>query len=132
KFDDFETDRLYVEKEEIKVLAAGIPMEHRQALDIAYENIRKFHAGQLRTESTSETTSGVRCWREYRAIEHVGLYIPGGSAVLPSTFLMLGIPARIAGCDRISVCSPPAKNGRLNPYLAYCAELLDIDRIYLI
>jgi histidinol dehydrogenase len=74
---------------------------------------------------------GVTCWREIRPIEKVGLYIPGGSAVLPSTFLMLGIPARIAGCHEIVVCSPPQKNGKVNAFIAYVALLLGVDKIYL-
>lgn len=74
---------------------------------------------------------GVTCWRELRPIEKVGLYIPGGSAVLPSTFLMLGIPACIAGCHEIVVCSPPQKNGRVNAFIAYVALMLGIDKIYL-
>ena len=75
---------------------------------------------------------GVTCWRESRAISRVGLYIPGGSAVLPSTFLMLGIPAVLAGCKEIVVCSPPQKDGKTNCYLAYCAVKLGIKRIYMI
>jgi histidinol dehydrogenase len=74
---------------------------------------------------------GVTCWRENRAIERVGLYIPGGTAVLPSTFLMLGIPAQLAGCREIVVCSPPQKDSKTNCYLAYCALLLGIDKLYL-
>jgi len=74
---------------------------------------------------------GVTCWRELRPIERVGLYIPGGTAVLPSTFLMLGVPARIAGCHEIVVCSPPQKNGKINAYIAYVAQLLGIEKVYL-
>jgi histidinol dehydrogenase len=74
---------------------------------------------------------GVTCWREVRAIERVGLYIPGGSAVLPSTLLMLGIPAQIAGCKEIVVCSPPQKNGKINGFIAYVCQLLGIEKIYL-
>jgi histidinol dehydrogenase len=74
---------------------------------------------------------GVTCWRELRPIERVGLYIPGGTAVLPSTFLMLGIPARIAGCHEIVVCSPPQKDGKINAFIAYVAQLLGIEKIYL-
>jgi histidinol dehydrogenase len=85
----------------------------------------------LKTEDKVETTPGVICWRELRPIEKVGLYIPGGSAVLPSTFLMLGIPARIAGCHEIVVCSPPQKSGKVNAFIAYVALLLGIDKIYL-
>jgi len=75
---------------------------------------------------------GVTCWREVRPIEKVGLYIPGGTAVLPSTFLMLGIPARIAGCREIVICSPPQKDGKVNGFIAYVAQLLGIDKIYLV
>eukprot|EP01137_Pigoraptor_chileana_P012592 Opistho-2@65135 len=75
---------------------------------------------------------GVTCWREARAIEKVGLYIPGGTAVLPSTFLMLGIPAKIAGCKEIVVCSPPQKDGTINSYIAYVATLLNIEKVYLV
>ena len=78
-----------------------------------------------------ETMPGVTCWRESRPIEKVGLYIPGGTAVLPSTFLMLGIPAVIAGCHQIVVCSPPQKDGKVNAYIAYVAKLLGIEKIYL-
>src|SRR6202000_2085771 len=75
---------------------------------------------------------GVTCWREVRPIEKVGLYIPGGTAVLPSTFLMLGIPAQIAGCKEIVVCSPPQKNGKVNAFIAYVAQLLGIEKVYLV
>jgi len=74
---------------------------------------------------------GVICWRELRPVEKVGLYIPGGTAVLPSTFLMLGIPARIAGCHEIVVCTPPSKDEKVNPFIAYVALLLDVDKVYL-
>jgi histidinol dehydrogenase len=131
KFDGIALDKLYLGKEEIKTIASGASEEAKAALKLAYNNIWKFHANQLRAEDKTETSKGVICWRELRAIEKVGLYIPGGTAVLPSTFLMLGIPARIAGCKEIIVCSPPQKDGKVNAYLAYCAELLEIDRIYL-
>jgi len=131
KFDGISLNKLFLEKEEIRTIASGASDEAKQALKLAYDNIWKFHASQLRTEEKTETSKGVVCWRELRAIDKVGLYIPGGTAVLPSTFLMLGIPARIAGCKEIIVCSPPQKDGKVNAYLAYCAELLEIDRIYL-
>lgn len=130
-FDQVNLSRLYLDKEEISEIASSIPQEAREAIDLAYANIRKFHAAQLQQEAVVETMPGVSCWRESRAIEKVGLYIPGGSAVLPSTFLMLAIPARLAGCKEIVVCSPPQKDGKTNCYLAYCAQLLGIDRIYL-
>jgi len=131
-FDQVDLSQLFIGAEEIKSIAAGIPKEARTAIDVAYENIREFHAAQARTEDKIETMPGVTCWRESRAIERVGLYIPGGSAVLPSTFLMLGIPAILAGCKEIIVCSPPQKDGKTNCYLAYCALKLGIEKIYLI
>jgi histidinol dehydrogenase len=131
KFDGVALNQLYIEKSKIDELANVIPDDVKAAINVAYQNIKKFHETQISNEQKVETTSGVTCWREVRAIERVGLYIPGGTAVLPSTFLMLGIPAKIAGCYEIVVCSPPQKNGELNGYLAYVAQLLGIDRIYL-
>lgn len=132
KFDSIKLDKLYLEKEELDSIAAEAGEAEKQALQIAYNNILKFHSSQLQKEEKVETTKGVICWREQRAIEKVGLYIPGGTAVLPSTFLMLGVPAKLAGCRDIIVCSPPQKNGKVNAYLAYCAQLLGIERIYLV
>ena len=132
KFDSIKLEKLYLGKEQLESIAAEVGEAEKRALQIAYDNILKFHSSQLHKEEKVETTKGVVCWREQRAIEKVGLYIPGGTAVLPSTFLMLGIPAKLAGCKNIIVCSPPQKNGNVNAYLAYCAQLLGIERIYLV
>ncbi len=132
KFDKVILDKLYLDKAELTEIASTVLPEQKAALDIAYNNIYKFHQTQLKAEDKVETMPGVSCWREVRAIEKVGLYIPGGTAVLPSTFLMLGIPARIAGCHEIVVCSPPQKNGKVNAFIAYVALALRIDRIYLV
>jgi histidinol dehydrogenase len=131
KFDRVELNKLYLDKDELTEIATTVLPEQKAALEIAYNNIYKFHEAQLKVEEKVETMPGVTCWRELRPIEKVGLYIPGGSAVLPSTFLMLGIPARIAGCHEIVVCSPPQKNGKVNAFIAYVALLLGIDKIYL-
>ncbi len=131
KFDKVELGKLYLDKNELTEIASAVLPEQKAALETAYNNIYKFHAAQLKAEDKIETMPGVTCWREIRPIEKVGLYIPGGSAVLPSTFLMLGIPARIAGCHEIVVCSPPQKNGGVNAFIAYVALLLGIDKIYL-
>lgn len=131
-FDKVQLQQLFIEKTEIKRIAETIPTEAKAAIDTAYRNIKTFHAAQLQREDKIETMPGVTCWRETRAIDRVGLYIPGGTAVLPSTFLMLGIPAVLAGCKEIVVCSPPQKDGKTNCYLAYVALLLGIERIYLI
>ncbi len=131
KFDKVELDKLYLDKDELTGIASTVAPEQKTALETAYNNIYKFHQTQLKAEDKVETMPGVTCWRELRPIEKVGLYIPGGTAVLPSTFLMLGIPARIAGCHEIIVCSPPQKNGKVNAFIAYVALLLGIDKIYL-
>lgn len=136
KFDGLQLDKLFVDEEEISALANTISAEAKAALTVAYNNIKKFHETQISKEQKVETTAGVTCWREVRAIEKVGLYIPGGTAVLPSTFLMLGVPAKIAGCKEIIVCSPPQKNtegkASINGYLAFVAQLLGIGKIYLV
>ncbi len=132
KFDQVNLDKLFLDKSEIEALASTISRDQQRALEIAFQNIHRFHSTQLKRERVTETMPGVKCWREVRPIEKVGLYIPGGSAVLPSTLLMLGVPARIAGCKEIVVCSPPQKNGQINGFVAYCLLLLKIDRIYLV
>ena len=131
KFDKVELNKLYLDKAELEAIAASVSPEQKAALQTAYNNIYKFHQAQLKAEDKIETMPGVTCWREVRPIEKVGLYIPGGSAVLPSTFLMLGIPARIAGCHEIVVCSPPQKDGKVNAFIAYVALLLNMDKVYL-
>lgn len=132
KFDQVQLEKLYLDKAEIEELAMTITRDQQRALEIAFQNIHKFHSVQNKRERIVETMPGVKCWREVRPIEKVGLYIPGGSAVLPSTLLMLGVPARIAGCKEIVVCSPPQNNGKINGFVAYCLLLLKIDRIYLV
>ena len=131
-FDKVDLKKLFLDAEELKAIASTIPAEAKKAIDTAYQNIKTFHHSQLKTEDKIETMPGVICWRESRAIEKVGLYIPGGTAVLPSTFLMLATPAIIAGCREIVVCSPPQSDGKTNCYLAYCAVLLGIEKVFLI
>ncbi len=132
QFDNIELSSLFISKDELAEIAKQIPAEVKAAIDTAYQNIHTFHTSQLKTEDKIETMPGVTCWREARGIERVGLYIPGGTAVLPSTFLMLGIPAKIAGCKEIVVCSPPQSDGKVNCYIAYVATLLDIEKVYLV
>ncbi|RYZ56148.1 MAG: histidinol dehydrogenase [Sphingobacteriales bacterium] len=132
QFDQVNLNELFIGREEIERIAATIPADAKAAIDTAFDNIKNFHATQAVKEEKVETMPGVNCWRETRAIDKVGLYIPGGSAVLPSTFLMLGIPAMLAGCKEIVVCSPPQKDGKTNCYVSYCAVKLGIDKIYLI
>jgi len=132
QFDNIELSSLFIDKNELAELAKRIPSDVKSAIDTAYKNIYSFHATQLKQEDKVETMPGVTCWRENRAIDRVGLYIPGGTAVLPSTFLMLGIPAKIAGCKEIVVCSPPQNDGKVNCYIAYVAILLNIEKVYLV
>lgn len=132
EFDKVKLSSLYIGEDILASLAKEIEPAVKNAIDITYQNIYTFHQAQLKTEAKIETMPGVTCWREARAIEKVGLYIPGGTAVLPSTFLMLGIPAKIAGCKEIVVCSPSKSDANINPAIAYIATLLQIKKIYLI
>lgn len=112
--------------------AGPIPEKLRQAIDTAYGNIRRFHQAQtagLRGTAV-DTMPGVSCWREPRPISSVGLYVPGGSAPLFSTVLMLGIPAQLAGCDEIILCTPPGPDGSIDPAISYAAGLTGVTRIF--
>ena len=102
----------------------------KAAIKEAKRNIKKFHAKQLGNDIYEETTPGVRCWQKTIPIEKVGLYIPGGSAPLLSTVLMLGVPAKLAGCKEIVLCTPPGENGKVNPGILYIAKLLGIEKVF--
>ena len=130
KFDGVPPGNLKVTPYEIQDSARQIPQELKNAINVAKKNIESFHSAQLLTESVIETFKGVRCWRKNVAIEKVGLYIPGGSAPLFSTMLMLGIPANLAGCKQIVVCTPPGKDGRVSPLILYTAQLIGISEIF--
>jgi histidinol dehydrogenase len=130
KFDHVDIDSISVSKEEIAAAANEVSDQLKAAIDEAERNIRKFHAKQLGCDSYEETTPGVRCWQKTIPIEKVGLYIPGGSAPLLSTVLMLGVPAKLAGCREIVLCSPPGENGRINPGILYIAGLLGIEKVF--
>lgn len=130
QFDKVDLDQMEVAAEEIKKAAEKIEKPLRKAIDEAHWNILTFHKKQVHQTETIVTTAGVRCWQKPVAIQRVGLYIPGGSAALLSTVLMLGIPAKIAGCSELVLCSPPDKDGRVNPSILYIAGLLGIDRVF--
>lgn len=130
KFDQVSIAQLLVSKEEIEFAVAQVSRELKAAIDQAKENIFKFHAAQKEQSNEIETTEGVICWRESRAIEKVGLYIPGGTAPLFSTVLMLAIPAQIAGCKEVVLCTPPQKDGSINPAILYTAQLCGITKIF--
>ncbi len=130
KFDGVKLDSIKVTEAEIKEAVSQVPDDLKNAIGAARKNIEKFHAAQLIDEDPVETEMGVICWRKSVPVEKVGLYIPGGSAPLFSTVLMLGIPALIAGCSEIILCSPPDKNGRINPVILYTASILGINKIF--
>jgi len=130
KFDGVPPGNLKVSSAEIEESAGLIPQELKNAIKIAKKNIENFHSPQLFTEPVIETFNGVKCWRKSIAIEKVGLYIPGGSAPLFSTLLMLGIPAKLSGCKEIVVCTPPGKDGRVSPLILYTAQLIGISEIF--
>jgi histidinol dehydrogenase len=130
QFDKVAIDDLQVSETEINEAEIFLDKELKQAIFLAKQNIEKFHALQLKTEEAIETLPGVTCWRKMVAIEKVGLYIPGGTAPLFSTVLMLGIPAQLAGCDEIILCSPPDTNGKLNPTILFTAKLVGIKKIF--
>jgi histidinol dehydrogenase len=102
----------------------------KKAIRTAAANIEKFHAAQKRDVVALETTKGVRCWRKGVAISKVGIYIPGGSAPLFSTVLMLGIPAKLAACQEVILCTPPDKNGKINPAILFAAQLVGVTKIF--
>lgn len=115
---------------ELKESASAIPGELKRAIKLAMKNIEKFHQLQIISEDPVETLPGVKCWRKSIPFDIVGLYIPGGSAPLFSTVLMLAIPAKIAGCSRVILCTPPAADGKVNPLILYAANLTGITEIY--
>ena len=130
KFDGFLSGNLKISSTEIRESTGQVPEELKTAINIAKTNIEKFHSAQLPAEPVIETFKGVKCWRKSVAIEKVGLYIPGGSAPLFSTVLMLGIPAKLARCSEIVICTPPGMDGKVSPLILYTAQLLGITEIY--
>lgn len=110
---------------------SSVSEELKQAIQLAKSNIEKFHSSQKEGVKVIETQPGVKCWRKSLPIEKVGLYIPGGSAPLFSTLLMLGIPAKLADCKEIVVCTPANKEGKVHPAILYTAQLIGIDKVYL-
>ena len=130
KFDKTKLNTIQIDANEIETAKNQIPQDLKNAINLAKQNIETFHKSQKEKEQIIETTKGVKCWRRSVGIEKVGLYIPGGSAPLFSTILMLGIPAQLAGCKEIILCSPPNKEGHINPAILYTANLVGISKIY--
>ncbi|MEO6730078.1 MAG: histidinol dehydrogenase [Ferruginibacter sp.] len=130
QFDNVVLDQLKVSEAEIEEGVLQVSNELKAAIQTAKNNIEKFHAVQAQEPVQIETTTGVLCWRKPVAIQKVGLYIPGGTAPLFSTLLMLGIPAVLAGCNKIIVCTPCDTNGKVNPVILYTAQLIGLSNIY--
>lgn len=130
KFDKVELQSLKVSEKEMDEAESLVSEELKSALRLAHKNISAFHEAQLSTGEKVETMPGVCCWRKAVAIEKVGLYVPGGTAPLFSTVLMLATPAKIAGCKDIVLCSPPNREGKLHPAILYAAKIAGVDNIF--
>ena len=130
QFDGVTIDDATVSEAEINEAALALSTALKEAIQLAAKNIRCFHEAQVAESVKIETMPGVSCWRKSVGIDKVGLYIPGGSAPLFSTVLMLGIPAVIAGCKEIILCTPPAANGKVHPAILYAAKVVGITRIF--
>jgi len=130
KYDGFAPGSLKVENEAIAAATKKVPEELKAAIEVARLNIEKFHLLPSDTTKVTETTRGVKCWSRQVPIEKVGLYIPGGTAPLFSTVLMLAIPASLARCREIILCSPPGSNGEIDPLILYAASVSGVTAIY--
>jgi histidinol dehydrogenase len=130
EIDGISLGSLEVSPEEFAQAEGEVPEELKEALRNAYANIRKFHEAELPKEVTVETAPGVVCTQTSVPINKVGLYIPGGTAPLFSTLLMLAVPAKVAGCPDIILCTPPSKDGGVNPAILYTASLCGVDKVY--
>lgn len=131
-FDQVNLSSIQLNDDQINQIASTLDSQVKKAIEVAKINIEKFHQTQLQKVEKIETMPGVWCWRKSVGIEKVGIYIPGGTAPLFSTVLMLGIPARIAGCKEIILCTPPDKDGQIHPAIAFAAQLIGIKNIYMI
>lgn len=129
-FDKVDLENLQVSKDEIDEALEKVDSILKDAILLAKSNIEKFHKSQESDVKKIETIEGVTCWRESRGIEKVGIYIPGGSAPLFSTVLMLGVPAMLAGCQEIVLCTPPDKQGKVNPAILFAAQLVRVTKIF--
>lgn len=130
QFDHVELERLAVTEEEMEEAASLVSPELKQALELAHDNIYKFHASQHFEAEKVKVCAGVTCWQKAIPIEKVGLYIPGGTAPLFSTVLMLATPAKIAGCRDIVLCTPPNREGKVHPAILYAARVAGVNRIF--
>ena len=130
RFDKVKLDSLGVTETEIAEAEKEVPIELKAAIMLAQKNIHTFHSSQRFEGKKVQTVPGVTCWQKAVAIEKVGLYIPGGTAPLFSTVLMLATPAQIAGCKEIVLCTPPDKEGKVHPAILYAAKLAGVNKIF--
>jgi histidinol dehydrogenase len=129
EYDHVKLENLYVTDQEIMDATQAVSQSLKDAIQVAQKNIERFHAAQATPELIEEVMPGVVCRRKSVPIQHVGLYIPGGTAPLFSTVLMLGIPAKLAGCTEIVLCTPPNREGKIHPAILYTAQLIGIRKI---
>lgn len=129
-FDKVDLETIEVSTVEIEAAVKRVPEDLKDAINQAKSNIEAFHKSQKTVQQKIETTPGVWCWQENRPIERVGIYIPGGTAPLFSTVLMLAVPAKIAGCKEIILCSPPNEKGCINDVILYAAQITGVDKIF--
>jgi len=130
KFDGVDLKQIAVGQHEIIAAENNVSVSLKAAINVAIENIKRFHTQQVEEIKKIETMEGVQCWRRPTPMKRVGLYIPGGSAPLFSTVLMLGIPAQIAGCSEVVLCTPPSKDGSIHPAILYAAQKVGVTEIY--
>jgi histidinol dehydrogenase len=130
QFDKVNISNVLVSDSEFIEAEKQISNDLKNAIQLAKKNIETFHSSQKEEVNIVETMPGVKCWRKSLAIQKVGLYIPGGTAPLFSTILMLGVPAKLAGCEEIILCTPPDSNGNINPAILYTAQLIGITKVY--
>ena len=130
KFDKVIPDNWLVSEQEFDEAERKLNDNLKNAIGTAKENIAKFHSAQMPKQVEVETTEGVNCWQKAFPIKRIGLYVPGGSAPLFSTVLMLAIPAQIAGCEEVVLCTPPNKEGKINPAILYAARLTGVKRVF--
>jgi histidinol dehydrogenase len=129
-FDGVNLDQIPTTKEDFALAEEMLNLNLKKAIEVASANIKKFHAAQKQPVEKVETMSGVVCWRKSVGIENVGLYVPGGTAPLFSSVLMLGVPAKLAGCKRIILCTPPNKEGKIHPAILYAAKHIGLMEVY--
>ena len=130
EFDNVNLNTIQVSADEIAKAKKNLDPKLKQAVQIASRNVKKFHLAQKEKVKRIETMPGVVCWRKSLPISKVGIYIPGGTAPLFSTIIMLALPAKIAGCQEIVLCTPPGKDGLVNSAILYTADLLGVTKIF--